>query len=138
LSPVTDPGDGRRSEGPVGRLLASTGGLLASLVDIGRTRVELLAVEVQEEIRRTAGLLALGFAALFAAGVGCLLAGLTLIFAYWDTHRVLVASLVTLAFFLAAAAAALALSARLKARPRLLADTLAELERDRDTLRGRS
>lgn len=138
MSPVIDPGNGIKPEGPIGRLLASTGGLLASFVEIGRTRLELLSTEVQEEIRRTAGLLVLGFAAVFAAGVGFLLAGLTLIFAYWDTHRVLVSALVTLVFFLAAAAAAWLLSERLRSRPRLLADTLAELERDRDTLRGKS
>lgn len=120
------------------RLLASAGNLLAGLVDVGRTRLELLATEVQEEIRRTAILLALGFVALFAGGVAMLLAGLTVIFAFWDTHRVLVASLVTLVFAAGAALAGLALVQRVKAHPGLLPDTLAELRRDGDTLRGKS
>lgn len=133
---MTEPGEGGAGRGPVGRLLGSISGLLASAVDIGRTRLELLATEVQEEIRRTAALLALGFVALFAAGMASLMLGLTLIFAFWDTHRVLVSVLVTLAYGLGALAATMVISNRLKSRPGVLSDTLAELRRDRDTLRG--
>lgn len=135
---MRDTGQGDDASGPVARLLASVGGLLASVVDIGRTRLELLATEVQEEIRRTAVLLALGFVALFAAGMASLMAGLTLIFAFWDSHRVLVSVLVTLAYGLGAMAAAMSLSKRLERHPGVLADTMAELRRDRDTLRGES
>lgn len=131
-----DLGQGGRASGPVGRLLGSIGGLLAGVVDIGRTRLELLATEVQEEVRRTATLLVLGFVALFAAGVASLMAGLTLIFAFWDTHRVLVSCLVTLAYGLGAGWAGITLANRIKNHPGLLADTLAELRRDGDTLRG--
>lgn len=135
---MTDPGQGGNASGPVARLLGSLSGLLASAVDMGRTRLELLATEVQEEIRRTAALLMLGFVALFAAGMASLMLGLTLVFAFWDTHRVLVSVLVTLAYGLGAVVAAATVSKRLKARPGVLADTLEELRRDRDTLRGES
>jgi len=133
---VTDPSQGGSSGGPVARLLGSIGGLLAGVVEVGRSRLELLATEVQEEVRRTATLLVLGCVALFAAGVASLMAGLTLIFAFWDTHRVLVSVLVTLAYGVGAVLAAVTLSNRIKAHPGLLADTLAELRRDRDALRG--
>lgn len=135
--PIIEP-DPRQPAGPLGKLLGSLANVLASFIEIGRTRLELLTTELQEEVRRTAGLLALAFVALFAAGMGFLLAGLSLIFAYWDTHRVLVSVLVTAVFFLVAAGAGLVFSTRLRGKPRLLADTLAELGNDGDELRRRS
>ena len=86
--------------GPISRLLRSLGNVLASLVDVGQTRLELLTLELQAEVRRAASLLAIGFFTLFFAGMGCLLAGLSLIFAFWDSQRILVSVLVTAFFFI--------------------------------------
>ena len=124
--------------GPVRQLIASVSGLLATAIDIGRTRLELLTVEVREELHRTAGLLVLGLVGVLAASAGVLFAGLAVIFAFWDTHRVLAAVLVTGGFFALGAVAALQLRSRLRSRPRFLEGTLAELARDEAQLRGRS
>ena len=126
----------RSTGGPVSRLLRSLGNILASLVDVGQTRLELLTLELQTEIRRAAGLLAVGFFTLFFAGMGCLLAGLTLIFAFWDSQRILVSILVTVFFFLLASLGAWKLSSQLRSKPPLLGDTLDELRKDRDRLRS--
>ena len=131
-------GEDDRPRGPLRQLIASVSGLLATAVDIGRTRLELLTVELREEVHRTAELLVLGLAAVLAAAAGVLFAGLAIIFAFWDTHRILAAVLVTVGFFAVAALAAVLLRARLKSRPRFLQATLAELARDEGQLRGRS
>lgn len=132
------PGDYDQPRGPVRRLIASVSGLLATVIGIGRTRLELLTVEVREELHRTAGLLVWGCVAVLAAGAGVLFAGLAVIFAFWDTHRILAAVLVTAGFFVLAAIAALLVWSRLRSRPPFLQATLAELARDEDQLRRRS
>jgi uncharacterized membrane protein YqjE len=130
--------DDDRPRGPVRQLIASVSGLLATALDIGRTRLELLTVELREEVHRTAEQLVLGLATLLAAAAGVLFAGLAIIFVFWDTHRILAAVLVTLGFFALAAVTALLLRSRLRARPRFLQATLAELAQDEIQLRGRS
>ena len=127
-----------RPRGPVRQLIASVSGLLATALDIGRTRLELLTIELREEVHRTAEQLVLGLVAVLAAAAGVLFAGLAIIFAYWDTHRILAAVLVTFGFFAVAATTALVFRSRLRSRPRFLQATLTELERDEGQLRGRS
>jgi len=124
--------------GPISKLLRSLGNVLASVIDIGQTRLELLTLELQAEVRRAAGLLAIGFFTLFFAGMGCLLAGLSLIFAFWDSQRILVSALVTAFFFLMASLGAWNLASQLRRKPPMLGDTLTELRKDRDRLRSGS
>jgi uncharacterized membrane protein YqjE len=128
--PAVDPG-----AEPAGRLLGSVRGLVASLLAIGRTRLELLTVEVQLEIRRVADLLVLALAAVVAAGAGLVMAGLALVLAFWDAHRLLVAVLVTASFLGIAGVAALMARRRLNAASGFLAGTLGELARDAEQLR---
>lgn len=111
--------------------------MLATIVGIGRTRLELLTVEVREELQRTAEVLAWGFAALLAAGAGILFAALAIIFTFWETHRILAAVVVAGGFFGLAAIAGLVVRARLNAQSQFLQATLAELARDEEALRNR-
>ena len=127
-----------RRGGPIRRLIASVSGLLATTVEIGHDRLELLTIELREELQRTTALLVWGCIALFAASVGVVFTGLSIILAFWDTHRVLAAVLVALGFFALAAGAGLVLGSRLRSRPPFLAATLGELARDRDELRDRA
>ena len=127
-----------QSRGPAGQLLASLRGLVATAIETGRTRLELLTVEVQEELHRTARMLLLGLIAVLAASAGVLFAGLTVIFAFWDTHRILASALVTGAFLLVAAIAAFQVRSRLASRPPFLQGTLAELVQDEGRLRDGS
>jgi uncharacterized membrane protein YqjE len=127
----------KASRGPLASLLHSLTQVVATLLTMAQTRLELLTTELQEEIRRAALVLLWGFVALFAAGVGLVLLALAAIFAYWDTHRILIAVLVTLAFFGIAAVAALCLRKLLHSRPRVLDGTLTELARDQQRLAER-
>jgi len=122
--------------GPVGGLIGSLKNMVSSLIAIAQTRLELISTELQEEVGRAAELLLWAFIALFAAGIGLFLGALVLIFAFWDTHRVLVSVLVMGFFFLLALTAVLVLRAKLRARPRLFEATIAEFARDREHLDG--
>jgi uncharacterized membrane protein YqjE len=124
----------KASSGPLASLLHSMTQVVATLVTMAQTRLELINTELEEAIRRAASVLLWAFVALFAAGVGLVLLALAAIFAYWETHRVLVAVLVTLAFFGIAALAALCLRSKLRSRPRILDGTLSELARDKQRL----
>lgn len=124
--------------GPAGRLAGSVRGLLTTLLAIGRTRLELLTVEAQLEIRRLAGVLILGVITVYAIGSALLMAGLAVVLAYWDSHRVLAAVLVACGFLAIAAGTGFLAARRLRAAPRFLEGTFAELARDAEQLRGGS
>ena len=123
--------------GPISGLLHSISQVLATLLGMAHTRLELFTAELQEEVQRAAMLLLWALAALFALGIGCFLAALSLIFAFWDTHRILVAVCVTAAFFAIALLAVLVVVKKLRKHPRMLQGTLSELKRDHDSLRAR-
>ena len=121
--------------GPVRRLLASAVNLLATLLSLLRTRLELLTVEVQLEIRRTAELAVCLIVAIQAAMVGLIMAAFWVVLAFWETHRLLAAGLVTGGFFAIAIGAMLMLAHKLRVKPPFLGGTLAELARDSKRLR---
>jgi uncharacterized membrane protein YqjE len=121
--------------GPVTQLLRSAMQLFASLLSAAQTRAELLTTEVEEEIQRVARVLLLGFAALLSAILGLLVAGFAVVVAFWDTHRTEATMGVLAVFVIAALGFGQALRANLRARPRLLDATRAELEKDVARLR---
>lgn len=131
---MSSPGEAGRGAGPISGLIGSLKNALSTLVAIAQTRLEILSVELQEEIGRAANLLLWALIALFAASIGLFLGALVLIFAFWDTHRLLVSLLVMGFFFLLASMAVLVLRARLSKRPPLFEATIAEFSRDREHL----
>lgn len=130
-------GSASGNSGPVSGLLGSLTNVLTTLVAIAQTRLEIISTELQEEVGQAAELLIWAFVALFAAGIGLFLGALVLIFAFWDSHRLLVSVLVMGFFFLLALTAVLMLRAKLKGRGRLFESTLAEFAKDREQLRNR-
>jgi len=132
------PTSNHHMDGPVIGLLHSIKQLLATLLSMAQTRLELLTTELQTDIQRLGATLLWSLAALFALSIGCFLAALSLIFIFWDTHRVLVSICVTAAFFGFTLLAILIVAKRLRDYPRLLQGTLTELQRDQESLRPRS
>jgi uncharacterized membrane protein YqjE len=127
------------ARGPIGGLFASLAKLLATAIGIAQTRLELLTTELQEEVHRVAEIMVYAVIALLAAGVGLFLLALVVIFAFWDTHRIVASIAVTSAVFLIAVVAALVLRAKIRTKPAMLNATIAELKKDRASLlRGRS
>jgi uncharacterized membrane protein YqjE len=127
-----------QEERPVLGLFQSLSNLAATLVAIAHTRLQLLTTELQEEVRQVGAIMIWAFIAAFAALMGLFLGALAVIFAFWDTHRV-AASLAMIGVFAAIAiASALILARKLRTKPPMLDDTLAELAKDRDQLRMRA
>ena len=123
--------------GPVGGLFKSLANLLATVVTIAQTRIELLTTELQEEIHRGVEILIWTLVALLAAAMGLFVTTLVIIFMFWDTHRVLASVLVASSFFALALAALVVLRAKVRDRPRLLEGMFAELAKDRAQLTRR-
>lgn len=126
------------SPGPATNLVRSVVRLGGTLLATVQTRVELLTTEVSEDLERGVRVLILAFVAALAAILALLLAGITIIVWFWDTHRIGAALGVTAAFLLMAVVAAWLARDRLHAKPRLLDATRSELRRDVEALRGDS
>jgi len=137
LSPeaMSDASEAERPPLAMG-LLRSVGNLAATLVGIAHTRLQLLTTELQEEVQRAAQLLLWMAIALLAGMLAVFLGALTVIFYFWDTHRLLASLLVTGSLFAFAAIAVAVMLSKLRAKPQLLDATLTELKRDHDHLRS--
>ncbi len=70
----------------------------ASLLALGRIRLELLAIEVQEEKDRIASLLLWAVLTALMAGFGAVLVALFITVALWDTHRLAALGVAALLF----------------------------------------
>jgi uncharacterized membrane protein YqjE len=119
---------------PAGGLFRSLTRLVATLVGLAQTRLELLTTELQEEIQRASELLLWTFIALLAAGTGVIFVGATIIIAFWDGPRLLAAVLVTVGFLVIALVAVLIVSTKLRRKTKLLEATRNELAKDRADL----
>ena len=117
--------------------IAETLGRIAgTLMAIVRTRIELAAVEMEEQSLRLLGYLALSLLALLCLGLAIVLGTFLIIVLFWDTHRV--AAIVATAGVYAALAAAIGFGVRSSFRhqPKLLSFTLAELGKDVDSMKN--
>lgn len=108
----------------------------ANLLAMLRTRLELAALELQEETHRLFGYVAWGIAAAFFGVVAVLLAILFVLVLFWDTHRLLAVGGMTLLFALGSVLAFFKVRGDLTTRPPLMAATLAELRKDAQAVKG--
>jgi uncharacterized membrane protein YqjE len=119
-------------------LLESLTALVATLVAIAHTRLDLLSTDLEEEREHLLSLLVWTLVGLFCLGVGVVLVSILVVVAFWDTHRLLVLGGLT-GFFLAVGVGAWAFAAhKAKAKPKLFAASLSELLKDRQQLVSRS
>jgi uncharacterized membrane protein YqjE len=125
------------SQDAPGGLFDTAKSLLASLLDIVHTRIDLLATELEEERERLLAAWSMMLVALFCLGLGTLLLVFLVVVAFWDSYRIQVLAALT-AVFLAGGAAALGLArSSLRSKPKLFAATLSELAKDRQQLTPR-
>lgn len=111
-------------------------GLLATILDSLKTRLDLAAVEAEIYLVYVAQLLLWGFAAVACALLAIVFALTAVIIAVWQTHRMagLVGSMVVL---LILAVTCGIVGARIfRARPPLLAGTLGQFEHDQRRVAG--
>ena len=129
------PQDTLRAAGAQG-VFASLRAALVTALAIAGTRFELIGIEVAEEKERLVAMAVTGFAAAFAMSFAVLLLTLFCVVLFWDSHRLVVIGGFTLLYFAVGAWSVARLRAQLDAHPALFAATVAELEKDRDTLRS--
>ena len=110
--------------------------LARTLLSFALTRTRLAATELEEQALRLIEILIWLTVALFFLGVALVFVAILVVLLFWDSNRVLAAGLLAALFVSIGTGAALFARLRLRERPKLLAATLAELERDRDTLAG--
>jgi uncharacterized membrane protein YqjE len=124
---VSDGTPGRAGGGLRGAL----GQLGSSLVGLLRTRLELAALELNEERDRAIEALILVNVAALAFAFAVLAASTLVIVLFWDTHRIAALLAMTIAYLLVGIVAAWRFSRRRPADAPPFRGTLAELERDR-------
>lgn len=129
---MTNPSNGSSSQGR--GLGASLQGLMATVLAIFHTRLELLVTELEEEKRRLLATVAWGAVGVL---VGCFALAFAAVFItvlFWDSHRLLVVGLMAMTFGLISAWAMHRAKALLRESGQMLAATLAELDADRHAL----
>ena len=107
-----------------------------TLLSFALTRTQLAASEVEEQALRLAEIAIWAVVALFFLGVAVVFGAVLLVVLLGESNRLLVTGLLTALFVAIGLGAAQITRLRLRERPKFLAATLAELERDRDTLGG--
>ena len=131
MSPAGHFGDAREPvSGPLRRLGTS-------LLTLGRIRLELLAIEVQEEKDRIAGLLLWSVLAALLAGFGLLMLLVLVTVVLWDSHRLLALGGGSLVLIGAAVFAVLKVKGLVEQPSTLFQSSIAELRQDADALRRR-
>jgi uncharacterized membrane protein YqjE len=123
-------------ERPEKGLFSSLERMLTTGVALVQTRLALVAVELEEQAQTALGLLLWSIAALFLGSLAILLLAILVIIAFWDSHRLLAAGLVTGFFAVAAVVAMLVARHLLRTRPRFFGASISELQRDLTALGG--
>lgn len=119
-------------------LLASARAAVSTLIEILRTRLQLLGVDLEEQGQRLIQslVLALVAAVLFVLGIAC--TGMLLTLWLWSIHPALAVGCVFVLLFGGAAVAAWLCVRRFKAGPRPFEASLEELDKDLGGLRGKA
>ncbi|MFG6467130.1 phage holin family protein [Roseateles sp. BYS87W] len=107
----------------------------ASLITLGRIRLELFAIEAQEEKERIASLLLWAVLGALLAGFGLLMALVLVTVALWDSHRLLALGGGTLLLLAAAALAVQKVRGLIHQPASLFQSSIGELRADADALR---
>lgn len=117
-------------------IIESVGRLGATFIAMTQTRLELAAVEIEEESQRLLGYLMLGLLSLLLFGIATLLVALAIILVFWDSYRLEAAIAMAVLFGGGAVFCAAKLKSSMAAKPRLLAATVAELNKDVNFVRN--
>jgi uncharacterized membrane protein YqjE len=115
---------------------ATAGRIAATVIAMAGTRLELAAVEFQEDARRLLGYLAWSLLAVFLAAGAILLAALFVILLFWDSYRLQAVAGMAAVLALGAGLIVMKVRSGLNAQAPLFAATLAELRNDIAYVRG--
>jgi uncharacterized membrane protein YqjE len=113
-------------------LLAVLRRLATTVVDLLRTRLELLVTELEEERTRIVHFLVLAVSAGFFLALGIVSLTFFVILLAWDTHPILIAGLLTAAYLVLGVILAVKARNIINVKTRLFSASLDELKKDRD------
>lgn len=116
-------------------VIASVRSLVATAAGLARTRLQLLANDLEEQRVRMLQLVVLGAIALFCGAVAILLASAWIVIALWDHYRLWSLALLTVLYAGGCVAALVIMKSRAAQRPPAFSASLAELRRDEEMLR---
>lgn len=111
-------------------ILETVGRIGGTLLDMVRTRLELAALEIEEETQRIVGYFVMALVALILFGIAMVLLAFTIILVFWDTHRLAAAAGLVVVFGGGAMIAFYKLKSGFSSRPRFMEATVAELNKD--------
>lgn len=117
-------------------ILAAAGRIAATVVAMVGTRLELAAVEFQEDARRLLGYLAWTLLAVFLACGAFMLVALFVIVLFWDDYRLQAIAGMAILFAAGAGLIVMKVKSGLANQASLFSNTLAELRNDVAYLRG--
>jgi uncharacterized membrane protein YqjE len=117
-------------------ILAAAGRIAANVVAMIGTRLELAAVEFQEDARRLLGYLAWTLLAVFLAGGAFMLVALFVIVLFWDDYRLQAIGGMAVLFAAVAGLIVMKVKSGLNNQATLFSTTLAELRNDVAYIRG--
>ncbi len=119
-------------------ILESLSNIAATLIEALRTRLELVALDVEEASQRFFCYLLLALVALFCLGLAVILAVFLIVVICWDNNRIAAISVLAGFFALAGIGIALGIRHHFLKNPRLLSHTLAELDSDAAALHSQA
>lgn len=119
---------------PAGGAPSSVRSALRTLLSVAETRARLVANEFEEQVLRLLEVTVWAAAALLFTAIALVFIALFIVLAFWDSNRLLAAGLVAAFFVAGGAISGLMVRSGLAARPKFLAATLAELQKDREKL----
>jgi uncharacterized membrane protein YqjE len=105
-----------------------------TLLSFAETRARLAANEFEEQVLRLLEVAAWAVAAVFFFAIAVLLVSLFIVLVFWDANRILAAGLLAGLFITGGGVSVMMVRSCLAARPKFLAATLAEFEKDRQKM----
>lgn len=131
---MATPGGAGPGPAPASAPTSTVRSAVRTLLSFAETRARLAANEFEEQLLRLLEVAAWAVAAVFFFAIAVLLVSLFIILVFWDANRVLAAGLLAGLFIAGGGVSVMMVRACLAARPKFLAATLAEFEKDRQRM----
>ncbi len=131
---MATPGGAGPGQAPASAPSSTVRSAVRTLLSFAETRARLAANEFEEQLLRLLEVAAWAVAAVFFFAIAVLLVSLFIILVFWDANRVLAAGLLAGLFVAGGGVSVMMVRACLAARPKFLAATLAEFEKDRQKM----
>jgi uncharacterized membrane protein YqjE len=128
---MPDRGASSRGAGSTSTAPSSIRSALRSLLSLAETRARLAANELEEQGLRLLEVIIWAAVALLFFAIALLLVSFFIVLVFWDSNRLLAAGLVAAFFISGGTVCLLMVRSGLAARPKFMAATLAELQKDR-------